>query len=103
MNIWQFMLHNHTEVLELTLQHLWLVGASTFFAVLIGIPLGILITRCPALNKPVLATANTIQTIPIRALFGFLLPSPWIAARADRPAILAPTLCGLRPFIRNTP
>src|SRR2546425_10022743 len=76
MNIWQFMLHNHTEVLELTLQHLWLVGASTFFAVLIGIPLGILITRWPALNKPVLGTANIIQTIPSLALFGFLLPLP---------------------------
>ena len=47
MNVWQFMLQNHTEVLELTLEHLWLVGISTFLAVLIGIPLGILITRWP--------------------------------------------------------
>jgi len=86
MNIWQFMLHNHTEVLELTMEHLWLVGASTFFAVLIGIPLGILITRWPALN----------------ALFGFLLPAPWIGARADRLAILALTLYALLPLIRNT-
>jgi osmoprotectant transport system permease protein len=102
MNIWQFMLHNHTEVFELTMQHLWLVGASTFFAVLIGIPLGILITRWPALNKPVLGTANIIQTIPSLALFGFLLPAPWIGARADRLAILALTLYALLPLIRNT-
>ena len=102
MNIWQFMTHNHTEVLELTLQHLWLVSASTFFAVLIGIPLGILITRWPALNKPVLGTANIIQTIPSLALFGFLLPAPWIGARADRLAILALTLYALLPLIRNT-
>ena len=102
MNIWQFMLHNHTEVLELTLEHLWLVGASTFFAVLIGIPLGILITRWPVLNKPVLGTANIIQTIPSLALFGFLLPAPWIGARADRLAILALTLYALLPLIRNT-
>jgi len=102
MNIWQFLLHNHTEVLELTLEHLWLVGASTFFAVLIGIPLGILITRWPALNKPVLGTANIIQTIPSLALFGFLLPAPWIGARADRLAILALTLYALLPLIRNT-
>jgi osmoprotectant transport system permease protein len=48
MNLWQFMLQNHTEVLELTLEHLWLVGISTLLAVLVGIPLGILITRTPA-------------------------------------------------------
>ena len=102
MNLWQFMLQNHTEVLELTLEHLWLVGISTLLAVLIGIPLGILITRWPALNKPVLGGANIIQTIPSLALFGFLLPAPWIGARADRLAILALTLYALLPLIRNT-
>ncbi|HXM21702.1 MAG TPA: ABC transporter permease [Terriglobales bacterium] len=102
MNIWQFMLQNHTEVLELTLEHLWLVGISTLLAVLIGIPLGILITRWPALNKPILGGANIIQTIPSLALFGFLLPAPWIGARADRLAILALALYALLPLIRNT-
>jgi osmoprotectant transport system permease protein len=102
MNVWQFMLANHTEVLELTLEHLWLVGVSTLLAVLIGIPLGILIARWPGLNKPVLASANIIQTIPSLALFGFLLPAPWIGARADRLAILALLLYALLPLIRNT-
>jgi osmoprotectant transport system permease protein len=102
MNFWQFMLQNHTEVLVLTLEHLWLVGISTLLAVLVGIPLGILITRWPALNKPVLGGANIIQTIPSLALFGFLLPAPWIGARADRLAILALALYALLPLIRNT-
>jgi len=102
MNVWQFMLENHAEVLELTLEHLWLVGVSTALAVLVGIPLGILITRWPALNKPLLGGANIIQTIPSLALFGFLLPAPWIGARADRLAILALTLYALLPLIRNT-
>jgi osmoprotectant transport system permease protein len=102
MNVWQFMVQNHSEVLELTLEHLWLVGASTVLAVLIGIPLGIAITRWPSLNKPVLGSANVIQTIPSLALFGFLLPAPWIGARADRLAILALTLYALLPLIRNT-
>jgi osmoprotectant transport system permease protein len=102
MNLWQFMLQNYTEVLELTLEHLKLVGISTLLAVLIGIPLGILITRWPSLNKPVLGGANIIQTIPSLALFGFLLPAPWIGARADRLAILALTLYALLPLIRNT-
>jgi osmoprotectant transport system permease protein len=102
MNLWQFVLQNHTEILELTLEHLWLVAISTLLAVLVGIPLGILISRRPALNKPVLGIANVIQTIPSLALFGFLLPAPWIGARADRLAILALTLYALLPLIRNT-
>jgi osmoprotectant transport system permease protein len=102
MNVWQFMLQNHTEVIELTLEHLWLVGVSTLLAVLIGIPLGIFITRWPSLNEPVLGSANVIQTIPSLALFGFLLPAPWIGARADRLAILALMLYALLPLIRNT-
>src|SRR3984893_12784028 len=102
MNVWQFILQNHTEVLELTAEHLWLVGASIALAVLIGIPLGIVITRWPVWRKPVLGGANIIQTIPSLALFGFLLPAPWIAARADRLAILALTLYALLPLIRNT-
>src|ERR1700733_12551111 len=102
MNLYQFMLHNHTEVLELTLEHLWLVGISTLLAVLIGIPLGILITRWPVLNKPVLGGAHIIQTIPSLGLFGFLLPAPCIGERADLIAILALPLYALRPLIRNT-
>jgi osmoprotectant transport system permease protein len=101
-SFWQFVLQNRAEMLDLTLEHLWLVGASIVIAMLVGIPLGILITRCPKLNKPVLGGANVIQTIPSLALFGFLLPAPWIGARADRLAILALTLYALLPLIRNT-
>lgn len=102
MSFWQFVLQNRMEMLQLTLEHLWLVGASILIAMLVGIPLGILITRWPKLNKPVLGGANVIQTIPSLALFGFLLPAPWIGARADRLAILALTLYALLPLIRNT-
>ena len=102
MNVLQFMFENHAQVLELTLEHLWLVGISTLLAVLIGIPLGILIAHWPVLNKPVLGSANIIQTIPSLALFGFLLPLPWLGERADRLAILALTLYALLPLIRNT-
>jgi osmoprotectant transport system permease protein len=68
----------------------------------IGIPLGILITRRPILNRPVLGSANVIQTIPSLALFGFLLPAPWFGERADRMAIFALTLYALLPLVRNT-
>ncbi len=102
MGLWQFLVQNRKEVLELTGEHLWLVGAAMTLAVAIGVPLGILVTRMPRLNKAVLGGANIIQTIPSLALFGFLLPAPWIGERADRLAILALTLYALLPLIRNT-
>jgi len=102
MNFWTFVTENRFEIATLTLEHLWIVGASTLLAIAVGIPLGILITRKPALHKPVIATANIIQTIPSLALFGFLLPAPWIGERAGRLAILALTLYALLPIIRNT-
>jgi osmoprotectant transport system permease protein len=102
MNVVRFIVQNHTQVVELTWEHLWLVGISTLLAMFIGIPLGILIAHRPRLNKPVLAGANVIQTIPSLALFGFLLPVPWLGERSDRLAILALMLYALLPIIRNT-
>lgn len=102
MNLLPFLYQNRAQLLELTLEHLWLVGLSSLLAMVIGIPLGIMIAHRPRWNKPVLASANIIQTIPSLALFGFLLPLPWLGERADRLAILALTLYALLPIIRNT-
>ncbi|MGA9861926.1 MAG: ABC transporter permease [Terriglobales bacterium] len=102
MNFLPFIIQNREQVLELTLEHLWLVGVSTLLAVLVGIPVGIMIARWPKWNRPVLAVANIIQTIPSLALFGFLLPVPWLGERVGRLAILALTLYALLPVIRNT-
>jgi osmoprotectant transport system permease protein len=102
MNFWNFVTQNRLEIADLTLEHLWMVGISTLLALAVGIPLGILISRRPALRKPVVAAANIIQTIPSLALFGFLLPAPWIGERATRLAILALMLYALLPLIRNT-
>src|SRR5260221_5614386 len=102
MNFLQFMMANRQQVLDLTLEHMTLAGVATLLAALVGIPLGILITRVPQLSKPVLGGANIIQTIPSLALFGFLLPAPWIGDRGSRLAILALALYALLPLIRNT-
>lgn len=102
MNLVHFLWQNHDQIMELTLEHLWLVGISTLLAVFVGIPLGVMSAHWPVWNKPVLGTANIIQTIPSLALFGFLLPVPWLGDRADRLAILALTLYALLPVIRNT-
>ncbi len=106
MNNWEFVRKNSGQILNLTLEHIWLVGISMLFAVAIGIPLGILLARRAGpgsiLAKSVLGVANVMQTIPSLALFGFLLPVPWLGERADRLAIFALTLYALLPIIRNT-
>jgi len=102
MDFWHFMVANRQQVLDLTAEHIVLVGLSTLFAVMVGLPLGIVITRKPNLSKAVIGSANVIQTIPSLALFGFLLPAPWIGERAGRLAVLALALYALLPLIRNT-
>ena len=97
-----FFLKNQTQIYMLSLEHMWLVGVAMALAVVIGVPLGILLTRFPWARKPVLGISNVMQTIPSLALFGFLLPLPWLGARADRLAITALTLYALLPIIRNT-
>ncbi|MGO9212250.1 MAG: ABC transporter permease [Terriglobales bacterium] len=98
----EFLRIHRVEIATLTLEHVWLVAASMGIAVLIGVPAGILLTRKPRLREPVIGGANIIETIPSLALFGFLLPAPWLGARADRIAITALALYALLPIIRNT-
>jgi osmoprotectant transport system permease protein len=102
MTFWHFIITNRAQLLDLTIEHIMLAGVATLIAAAVGIPLGILITRVPQLSKPVLGGANVIQTIPSLALFGFLLPAPWLGERAGRLAIFALALYGLLPLIRNT-
>lgn len=102
MSLLDFLFRHRAEVAELVLEHVWLVGISTLLAVAIGLPLGILLTRRPSLRKPILGGANVMQTVPSLALFGLLMPVPWLGERADRLVILALTLYALLPIIRNT-
>jgi osmoprotectant transport system permease protein len=90
------------EIWQATLQHIWLTGITMLLAVAIGVPLGILVARRPWLSKPILGSANVAETIPSLALFGFLLPLPWLGARGDRIAVAVLTLYALLPIIRNT-
>ncbi|HEX5731708.1 MAG TPA: glycine betaine ABC transporter substrate-binding protein [Blastocatellia bacterium] len=90
------------EILNLTLEHLFLVALATGAACAVGIPVGILLTRRPALSKPVLAAANVLQTIPSLALFGFLIPLLGSYGIGRLPAIIALFLYSLLPIIRNT-
>jgi osmoprotectant transport system permease protein len=90
------------EIARLTFEHLWLTLSAILFAVAIGLPLGILLTRRRALAGPVIGFANIVQTVPSLALFGLLLPVPWLGENAARLAIVALTGYALLPIVRNT-
>jgi len=98
----EYFAENRGEVFQLTLEHLFLVAVAIVAAAIIGIPAGILLTRRPALSKPVLAAANVLQTIPSLALFGFLIPLLGSYGIGKVPAIIALFLYSLLPIIRNT-
>ena len=101
-NFLQFLRQNWPELLTLTREHIVLVLLSTGFAVLVGVPLGILLTRVRSLRTPVLGFANIMQTVPSLALFGLLIPVPFIGGIGARTAVIALALYALLPVIRNT-
>src|ERR1051326_3698395 len=102
MSFWHFLQLNWAELLALIEQHVQLVAVAIFVAVAIGVPTGILLTRHRALRGPVLGIANVMQTIPSLALFGFLIPLPFIGGIGARTALVALVLYSLLPIIRNT-
>jgi osmoprotectant transport system permease protein len=102
LSFFSFLKQNWPELFTLLRQHLSLVLISTLVAVAIGIPTGILLTRRKSLRGPVLGIANIMQTIPSLALFGFLIPLPFIGGIGARTAIVALVVYALLPIIRNT-
>jgi osmoprotectant transport system permease protein len=97
-----FLQHYGSQIARLTFEHVWLTASAMLFAVAIGVPLGIVLTRRERLARPVLAVANILQTIPSLALFGLLLPVPFLGDHAARLAIVALIGYALLPILRNT-
>jgi osmoprotectant transport system permease protein len=102
MNWYEFLLRNRGEVFERTLEHIGLVGASMAISLLIGLPLGVALVTRIKLQRWVIGAANVVQTIPSLALFGFLIPVPWIGGVGASTAIVALSLYALLPILRNT-
>ena len=98
----EFLKANWSDILSHIAQHAWLVFLSTAIAIVIALPVGIMITRRKRWRGPVLGIANVMQTIPSLALFGFLIPLPFIGGIGPRTAIIALVFYALLPIIRNT-
>jgi osmoprotectant transport system permease protein len=90
------------DILDLTLEHLFLVSLSMAIAAALAIPAGILLTRRTFLQRWLLGFANIMQTVPSLALFGFLIPLPFLGGIGKHTAIVALVLYALLPILRNT-
>jgi osmoprotectant transport system permease protein len=90
------------ELRDLTLEHLALVLISMSIAILLAVPGGILATRRQAWRRGAVGFANIMQTVPSLALFGFLIPIPFIGGIGKSTAIVALVLYALLPILRNT-
>ena len=102
MNLSSLIEQYQSQLIAHTWEHLWLVGIAITIAAAIAIPAGVLLARRPRTERWVLGFANTVQTIPSLALFGFLIPLPLIGGIGPRSAIVALVLYALLPIVRNT-
>ena len=89
------------EIVTLSAEHLWLVATAVFAALVIAAPSAVILTRRARLRRWTLGVVNVVQTVPSLALFGFLLPLPFVGGVGKPTAILALTLYALLPILRN--
>jgi len=101
MTAWRFFVEHREEILSATLDHVWLVLIAILIAIAISVPLGMFIVYHKALRTLALGIASILQTIPSLALFGFLIPIPFIGGIGKRTAIVALVLYALLPILRN--
>lgn len=99
MQLLDYVQNNMNNIIRLTIEHLQITGISIITAIVIGVPLGIIVTRYKRLADPILASANIFQTIPSIAFFGILIPFMGIGKET---AILVLFLYALLPIIKNT-
>lgn len=95
----QFLKYRGPEIFKLTGEHMKITGVAVFLAILVGVPLGIYITKNKKVTNVILSTANIFQTLPSLALFGLIIP---IMGIGFKPAIFVLFLYALLPIIKNT-
>ncbi len=97
-----FLAERGDQILALTGQHLLLVAVSTAGAVMIGVPTGVLLARRATAARVVIRAAAILQTIPSLALFGLLIPLPFLGGIGARTAIIALVVYALLPILQGT-
>ncbi len=90
------------DLLRLTVEHVVIVLIAVTIAIAAGVPLGTLAHRRRRAGGVALRITDAVQTIPSLAMFGFLIPLPFIGGIGARPAIVALVLYSLLPIVRST-
>ncbi len=102
MRVWTFFASHRAEIFDATIAHLLLVLVSMTIAILVGVPLGMMLVKRRRFRALALGFASVMQTIPSLALFGFLIPLPFLGGIGTRTAVIALVLYALLPILRNT-
>lgn len=100
--IFSYMINNFGEIIQKLIEHIQITLIAVLLAILVGVPLGIIVSRTKKVGEGILAVANIFQTIPSLALFGFIIPLPLIGGIGYRPAVVVLFLYALLPIIKNT-
>lgn len=95
----RYLFEHPDRVLELTIEHIQLVSISMVVAILIGLPVGILVTRMRWLEMPVINTTGVLYTVPSLALFAILIPYTGLGTPT---AVVALVMYSLLAIVRNT-
>jgi len=98
-NFFQFIASRSEEIFGLTVQHIQITGLAVILAIVLGVPVGILISKNKKLRSPILGIANIFQTIPSLALFGLIIP---LLGIGYVPSVFVLFLYALLPIIKNT-
>jgi osmoprotectant transport system permease protein len=97
--LWMYMVNHGQEIGRLTVEHIEMTAIAVGIAILIGVPLGILISYVKKLDKPIIGAANVVQAIPSMALLGLMIP---LLGIGQKPAIVMVIIYSLLPIIKNT-
>ena len=98
-SFFQFVIEQKSQILDLLYQHITLTSTAIIIAILVGVPLGIIVSRVAFLRKPIVGFVNLIQAVPSMALLGLLIP---LLGIGSTPAIFMVVIYSLLPIVKNT-
>ena len=98
-SLFKYMGEHSAQIVDLVLEHIEMTAIAVGFAILIGVPLGILISYVRKLGKPIIGVANVVQAIPSMALLGLAIP---LLGIGTLPAVVMVIIYSLLPIIKNT-
>lgn len=98
-NFINYLVQQKSKIISLLIEHIQLTAVAIIIAIIIGIPLGIIVSKNEKLRKYIIGIINIFQAIPSMALLGLLVP---IVGIGSKPAIMMVVLYSLLPIVKNT-